>query len=200
MRILFAAPDRDLLSAYSRLLSDVETETDTAFDGTQAAVKLETEKWDLLILSRDIPRLGWTKILELCRELSVPVILLSGRQTGAGEPGKPAADAYLTMPFTPDELKALADKVGKKGSGSAGSGGEAGDGEPAGKAPDSEVKDGAPAGKAPDSEVKDGEPAGKLAGGEAKDSAPAGKPAIGAHADAEIITGEGETADEESTK
>ena len=117
MKILFAAPDRDLLSAYSRLLSDVETETDTAFDGTQAAVKLETEKWDLLILSRDIPRLGWTKILELCRELSVPVILLSGRQTGAGEPGTPAADAYLTMPFTPDELKTLADRVGKKAAG-----------------------------------------------------------------------------------
>ncbi|MBQ7248125.1 MAG: hypothetical protein IJS22_08570 [Lachnospiraceae bacterium] len=158
MKILFAAPDRDLLSAYSRLLSDVETETDTAFDGTQAAVKLETEKWDLLILSRDIPRLGWKKILELCRELSVPVILLSGRQTGAGEPGMPAADACLTMPFTPDELKSLADRVGKKGGGSAGSGDEAGDGAPAGKIMD------------------------------------------GTSAAVESKTGEGETADEESTE
>ena len=48
MRILFAAPDRDLLECYKKLLESDFGETVTAFDGTQVYSLMSAEKFDIV--------------------------------------------------------------------------------------------------------------------------------------------------------
>ena len=56
MKILFAAPDRDLLECFRKLLETDLGETVTAFDGTQVLTLLASESVDAVILDRDLPR------------------------------------------------------------------------------------------------------------------------------------------------
>ena len=56
MRILIAAPDRDLLTAYDKLLTGSGHAVVTAFDGTQVMRLLAGRGVDLAILDRCLPR------------------------------------------------------------------------------------------------------------------------------------------------
>ena len=105
MRILFAAQDRDLLRCYARLLEDDETTVQTAFDGTQVLSKLRETRFDLLIVSEDIPRIPLRQIISYCNDEGFPVLVLTAaRPRLATLLDTVLASAYLPLPFTPDEL------------------------------------------------------------------------------------------------
>ncbi len=118
MKILFASPDRDLLSAYGILLSDKDNEVEKAFDGTFVLSKIEDGKPDLMILSSDVPRVDSVKIQQLCKSRQIPVILLLDRKPRSPETVENASE-YLIMPFSPRELNGANKKVMSKESGRA---------------------------------------------------------------------------------
>ena len=108
MRILLAASDRDLLECYQKILEADCGETVTAFDGTRVLTALAEERFDLVILDRQLPRVEHTKIVQRLRDGNIPVIVLSDEPDEAKKRGAaPRADAYLTHPFRPETLTGL---------------------------------------------------------------------------------------------
>ena len=96
MKILFAAPDRDLLECFRKLLETDLGETVTAFDGTQVLTLLATESVDAVILDRDLPRVDHPTLVSRIREKNIPVVVLTdGPVTAAMLTGEPTANEYL---------------------------------------------------------------------------------------------------------
>ena len=112
MKILFAAPDRDLLECYKTILENDMGETVTAFDGAQVLSLLQTEKFDLAALDCDLPRVEFDCLIKKFKEKNVPVIALTN-----GITARQAPDAYLPYPFTPEQLedviRGVTEKTGK---------------------------------------------------------------------------------------
>ena len=107
MKILFAAPDRDLLECFRQLLETDLGETVTAFDGTQVISLLMSENFDILILDRNIPRVDHKTIVECANEKNVPVIVLTDEPAGVRQTGEPSANGRLAYPFTFAEIKKM---------------------------------------------------------------------------------------------
>lgn len=115
MRILFGAADRDLLQCYAKLLSDGERSVDTSFDGAQVLRKLTQQRYDLLIVSDTIPRVSVSRILAQCgKDGLLSIVLLSEPVCARRLLQTPTANAYLALPFLPEELGALIDSVVQK--------------------------------------------------------------------------------------
>ena len=110
MKILFASPDRDLLSAYGILLSEGGNEVEKAFDGTFVLSKLQDGRPDLMILSHDVPRVDSAQIRAFCKQKQIPVILLLDSKPKDIEAVANVSE-YLIMPFSPRELKGVIKKV-----------------------------------------------------------------------------------------
>ena len=105
MRIMFAAPDRDLLECYKKLLEDDLGETVTAFDGTQVLSLLSAESFDVVILDDALPRIGFEKLAKRIRERKIPLVVLTDGKFSAHQRSEGAGCAYLTYPFTPDTIE-----------------------------------------------------------------------------------------------
>ena len=115
MRILFAAPDRDLIGSYQTLLEPVFGSVVTAFDGTQILTLIEEESFDLIVLDSEIPRVPAGQILVRLTEKNIPVIMLTGGPVTVRLLTGPApACAYLPYPFEPDELIGLIRRVAER--------------------------------------------------------------------------------------
>ena len=105
MRILLAAPDRDLLQCCSELLAQDAVETVTAFDGTQVMALLDTESFDLTLLDRSLPRIAAPHIIARMNERRIPtVVLLNSAVTLPNLMEQPLAVDYLSYPFDTAEL------------------------------------------------------------------------------------------------
>ncbi len=101
MKILFAAPDRDLLECYKKILEEDIGETATAFDGTQVMTLLSNENFDVLILDRDIPRVDYRTVLERAESRKVPSVVLTDEPVGSAlMTSEPLPCAWLPHPFT----------------------------------------------------------------------------------------------------
>lgn len=112
MNILFASKDRDLLKCYQLLLSDENTAVDTAFDGIQVLNAIAAKKYDILIVSQDIPRISCRQIVEHAKSMRLPVIVLTQKKTGLNILlDDVLANDYLEMPFVSEELKKEIDDV-----------------------------------------------------------------------------------------
>lgn len=115
MNILLAEQDRDFLTAYSRLLGGRGHEVTTVFDGTQALCKLSQESFELVILDEQLPRVPSDEILRLLISKGIPVIVILHRKINTGIlTGELSANAYLSLPFLPNELTALIDSINSK--------------------------------------------------------------------------------------
>ncbi len=101
MKILLAAPDRDLLECYKQLLEEDFGEAVTAFDGTQVFTLLAEESFDLVILDRDIPRIDHKTLLARINAARIPAIVLT--DSPGGESGE-SEETLLPYPFTPEKL------------------------------------------------------------------------------------------------
>ncbi|MBQ7639252.1 MAG: hypothetical protein IJS90_10170 [Clostridia bacterium] len=119
MRIIFAAPDRDLLECYKTILENDLGETVTAFDGTQVISLLLNERFDIVILDRDIPRIEHKKLTALTHEKGMPVIILANAPVNVSDLTEEILpNAYLSYPFTPDRLVSVVrDVINKASSG-----------------------------------------------------------------------------------
>ena len=105
MRIMFAAPDRDLLECYKILLEDDLGETVTAFDGTQVLSLLSAERFDVVILDDAITRIGFERLAERIGEKKIPLVVLT--DGGSASRQGTAASACLTYPFTPETMRSV---------------------------------------------------------------------------------------------
>lgn len=113
MRVLFADSDRDLLSGYQRLMETEGYTVDTAFDGTQALELLGTGAYDLVILNERLPRAAHGQLME--RTGQTPVIVLLDSQVDLRHLcQRKLPEAYLSFPFSPGDLTALAVRVLEK--------------------------------------------------------------------------------------
>lgn len=117
MRILFAAPDRDLLMTYERLLTIEDHSVTAVFDGAQTVRKLSGHRYDLVVLDRNIPGIDTVNIMKLIKTEHTPVLqLLSRKITPSVLMENNAADSYISFPFLPDEfmrrIKSIAERVG----------------------------------------------------------------------------------------
>lgn len=115
MKILFAAPDRDLLECYKKLLGYDYDEIVTAFDGTQVISLLSDENFDIVILDQSIPRIDYKIIIRQAQNRHIPVILLIGEPVSAEKLlEEPLPNLLLPYPFTSDAVKnAISDVVNK---------------------------------------------------------------------------------------
>lgn len=119
MRILFAAPDRDLLESMKKILEADLGETVTAFDGTQVLSLTAAEKFDVAVLDLALPRVRSETLIARMREISLPVIALTSAPLDLRMLTKGAiANDYLVYPFTPGELeKAISETADRAVSG-----------------------------------------------------------------------------------
>lgn len=112
MKLILAAPDRDFLRSFGKLLEERFGEVSTAFDGTQLHELLEGGSYDLAILDRDLPRIAHSRLVRLLKKEGIQVLVLLDEalspQILASEP---LADAYLSYPFFSDELIALCEAM-----------------------------------------------------------------------------------------
>jgi len=116
MRILLAAPDRDLLRCYNIILDEAFGETVTAFDGTHVLALLADTDFDLCILDRDLPRVGHAEIRKKLAEKGIPAIVLTNgdAEQDASPEALPEA-LVLPFPFSPDEMRAAVRLATEKG-------------------------------------------------------------------------------------
>lgn len=115
MRVLFADPDRDLLSAYQKLMETEGYTADTVFDGTQVLKMLDTAAYDLAVLNERLPRVAHGQLVRRLRDKEVPVIVLLYETVDARRLyQRDLASAYLSFPFSPADFFALAKNVLKK--------------------------------------------------------------------------------------
>ena len=112
MRVLLADPDRDMLFAYRRLMELAGHTAETAFDGVQALDIPQTVSLDLAVVSERLPRIAHERVMRGLIKKGVPTIVLLDAPVSVKRLcRKELASAYLSHPFSPAELFALAADV-----------------------------------------------------------------------------------------
>lgn len=108
MKILLAAPNRDLLQGYQKILSEDFGETVIAFDGAQFLQQLAASGYTVSILDRSLPRVRHELLLRQLEREGIPVItLLHEPVTVKHLTEKPLSHGFLSYPFRAEELCGL---------------------------------------------------------------------------------------------
>jgi DNA-binding response OmpR family regulator len=108
VRVLVAEDVRRLADDIAEGLRDQGIAADVAYDGADAAVKLDLNPYDVLVLDRDLPGIHGDTICRTITAAGHPVMILM--LTAAGAPGDRVAglalgaDDYLPKPFHFPEL------------------------------------------------------------------------------------------------
>ena len=112
MKILFAAPNRDLLQGYQKILSEDFGETVIAFDGAQFLSQLAAGAYTIAVLDRSLPRIRHELLLSQLQRENIPVItLLHEPVTVKHLTEIPLSQAFLSYPFRAEELCGLIREV-----------------------------------------------------------------------------------------
>ena len=119
MKILLAAPDRDFLTCYSKLLEGEFGEIVTAFDGPQIIAFVSSEPFDGVILDSNLPRMASKAIIARVQEKGVPVLVLTPSPVSAHQlTEEPLPNGFLAYPFTAATLtETLRDMLEKASTG-----------------------------------------------------------------------------------
>jgi DNA-binding response OmpR family regulator len=108
MRVLVVDDERGLADDIAEGLRDQGLAVDVAYDGLDAAAKLDLYPYDVIVLDRDLPGLGGDTVCRLVAEGEHPAMVLM--LTAAGSPADRVAgltlgaDDYLAKPFHFPEL------------------------------------------------------------------------------------------------
>jgi DNA-binding response OmpR family regulator len=108
MRVLVVEDSRTLAEAIAEGLQDEGIAVDVAYDGVQAATKLDVNAYDVVVLDRDLPGIHGDTICHMITERENPAMVLM--LTAAGTPAQRVsglslgADDYLSKPFHFPEL------------------------------------------------------------------------------------------------
>ena len=109
LKVLIAAPDRDLLDSLSGLLALRGWEADAAHDGAMAAEKSRAVRYGAALVDEKIPLIRSADLIKEFEESGIPAILMTEDAEARGE-------GILKYPFTPEELFAAIEKAaGEKG-------------------------------------------------------------------------------------
>jgi len=118
MRRLLAVDDEEVnLLVIEEALSEEGYEIDTAVDGLEALQRMATQRYDLIVLDRMMPRLDGMGLLRKMKAdpawAGVPVIMqtAAASQTDVREGLEAGAHYYLTKPYEPQALVALVRNV-----------------------------------------------------------------------------------------
>ncbi|MBQ6262591.1 MAG: hypothetical protein IJK58_03660 [Clostridia bacterium] len=104
MKVLIAAPDRDLLDSLSGLLALRGWEADAAHDGAMAAEKSRAVRYGAALVDEKIPLIRSADLIKEFEESGIPAILMTE------DPGA-RGDAVIKYPFTPEELFSVIGRV-----------------------------------------------------------------------------------------
>jgi DNA-binding response OmpR family regulator len=108
VRVLVVEDSRTLADALVEGLQDEGMAVDVAYDGLQAAAKLDLNRYDVVVLDRDLPGVHGDSICRMITERENPAMVLM--LTASGEPAarvsglRVGADDYLSKPFHFPEL------------------------------------------------------------------------------------------------
>jgi DNA-binding response OmpR family regulator len=108
VRVLVVEDVRRLADDIAEGLRDQAMAVDVAYDGLDAAAKLELNRYDVVVLDRDLPGLHGDTICRMITESADPAMVLM--LTAAGSPADRVAglgigaDDYLSKPFHFPEL------------------------------------------------------------------------------------------------
>ena len=108
MRVLVVEDSRSLAEVLVEGLRDQGMAVDAACDGIEAAAKLDTSAYDVVVLDRDLPGIHGDTLCQMITERDNRVMVLM--LTAAGSPGDRVsglglgADDYLAKPFHFPEL------------------------------------------------------------------------------------------------
>lgn len=117
LKVLFAAPDRDLLECYKELLKTDFGEIVTAFDGAQVLSLIASERFDLAILDSAIPRVDHKTLVMRIREKKIPILVLTDEAVSIRKLMEEIIpNAYLTYPFDSAKICSVMSDVLEKAS------------------------------------------------------------------------------------
>ncbi len=110
MNVLVVEDEKRLAAALVQILTDSGYHVDAVYDGQSAVDYAVTDMYDMVVLDVMLPRKDGFEVVREIRQanISTPVIFLTARSqvadkvTGLDRGG----DAYLTKPFSPEELLA----------------------------------------------------------------------------------------------
>ena len=108
MRVLVVEDSRTLADALVDGLQDEGMAVDVAYDGIQAATKLDLNPYDVVVLDRDLPGIHGDTICHMMTDREHPAMVLM--LTASGTPAQRVsglslgADDYLSKPFHFPEL------------------------------------------------------------------------------------------------
>ncbi|MEV4249617.1 response regulator transcription factor [Streptosporangium canum] len=108
MRVLVVEDARSLAAVLAEGLRDQGMAVDVAYDGLEAAAKLDLNAYDVVVLDRDLPGIHGDTLCQMITERDDRVMVLM--LTAAGSPGDRVsgltlgADDYLAKPFHFPEL------------------------------------------------------------------------------------------------
>jgi two-component system OmpR family response regulator len=109
MRILLIEDEIRLLRNLAKALSEQSYAVDTADNGEDGLYKAENSGYDAIVLDVVLPVLnGWELLARLRKSKTIPVLMLTGRDTGEDRVRglDLGADDYLIKPFDLSELLA----------------------------------------------------------------------------------------------
>lgn len=112
--IIIIDDDDDLRRLLKRCFENEGYNVDTASDGLEGLEKINTQKYDLIILDIMLPKMNGIELLEKLRKESIlPVILLSAKEQEMDivDGLKSGADDYITKPFRLSEIVARVESV-----------------------------------------------------------------------------------------
>ena len=108
MKVLVVEDSRALADGVAEGLRDQGMAVDVAYDGLEAATKLELIAYDVVVLDRDLPRLHGDTLCRMIAESDRPVMILMLTASGTAEERVSGlalgADDYLAKPFHFPEL------------------------------------------------------------------------------------------------
>ena len=108
MRVLVVEDSRTLADVVAEGLRDQGMAVDVAYDGLEAAAKLDVNPYEVVVLDRDLPGLHGDTLCRMIADKEMPIMVLM--LTASGSPAERVgglslgADDYLTKPFHFPEL------------------------------------------------------------------------------------------------
>ncbi|WP_010651525.1 response regulator transcription factor [Oceanobacillus massiliensis] len=110
--ILVVEDDEDISRLLCSIISKNGYNPKTAYSGTEAAIYLENENWDMVLLDLMLPGLSGEEILrEVTKKSNIPVIIISAKHETQTKIDalRAGADDYITKPFDIEEVSARID-------------------------------------------------------------------------------------------
>lgn len=108
-KILIVEDDADINNLLSKVLKRADYEIIQAYSGTEAHLRLNTEKPDLIMLDLMLPGMSGEELIGFIRQeenLDMPIIIISAKASleSKVETMTMGADDYITKPFEPEEI------------------------------------------------------------------------------------------------